>query len=303
MISTTTSNARPIHSVSVQSPAKINLSLEILGRRDDEFHEIRSLALGLDFNDTLRLDRADPGVVSLESDHPTLDTGETNLIVRTARLAAESAADSAGVRINLSKRIPLGAGLGGGSGNAASTLAALNRLWDLDRPDSELADWGASLGSDVPLFFSLPSAIVTGRGEQVRPVRLRWSGWVLLVFAGCEVSTRDVYASWSRDDSGYSIEDVATHLLEAETADDLAGLCVNELEPAVFRVSSRVRELAEAVAAYAPRTARVSGAGQTVFIPFDDPDEGEFIMSQLQSEHIGTERVLVRTMVGPLIIE
>ncbi len=303
MIAASTSNARSTPAAAAFSPAKINLSLEVLGRREDGYHDICSVVLGLDLNDTLRLESLDHPAIDLTCDHPTLPTDDRNLIVRAARAAAELTDHPAGVRIDLKKRIPLGAGLGGGSGNAASTLAALNTLWRLDRTDAELAECGARLGSDVPLFFSLPSAVITGRGERVRRVRLRWSGWVLLVFAGCEVSTEDVYASWSRDDSHDMNHDVAGDLAEAATADAIAELCANDLEAAVFRVAPRVRELHEAVTAKSPRAARITGAGQTVFVPFDDPEEGEFLRSTLHAHDIGTDSSLVHTMTGPLITQ
>lgn len=302
MIIASTSNARSIQTVSARSPAKINLSLELLGRREDGYHDIRSLVLGIDFNDTLRFECAEPGTISLRCDDPTLATDGSNLIVQAARALSASAPSAVGVRIDLSKRIPIGSGLGGGSGNAASTLAALNRLWGLDCSDADLATLGGELGSDVPLFFSLPSALITGRGERVRQTRLHWSGWVLLVFAGCPVSTREVYARWSRD-AGAGAVDVVDGLSEVQTADELAHLCVNELESAVFRVAPEVRDLHEAVRACSPRPVRISGAGQTAFIPFDDPEEGEFVRSQLQSKGIGTESRLVRTLTGPLAIE
>ncbi len=286
----------------VQSPAKINLTLEVLGRRADGYHDLRSVVAGIDLNDSLAFQRRTDATITLTCDDPDLPTDDRNLVVRAAQMLAKSTGCREGVSIELNKRIPLASGLGGGSGNAAATLAALNRLWGLRLGIEELSQMGAQLGSDVPLFFALPSARISGRGDEVERVDLGWSGWVLLVFAGCTVSTADVYAAWSADDLDDRDESPADAITQARTADEVAGLCRNDLEPAVFRVAPRVQELHKAIGARVQRPVRVSGAGQTVFIPFDDRTEAEDVRLKLQSEAIGTGSCLVRAWTDPLKI-
>ncbi len=303
MIVATVTNTTLVNAATTTSPAKINLTLQVTRRRDDGFHDIASDTLAAQLHDTIRFRRNTDGIIRLTCDHARLPTDQRNLIIRAARKLAELSATRYGADIELIKRIPLGAGLAGGSGNAAATLAALNHLWQLNLPDQQLASIGARLGSDVALFFALPSAHLAGRGERVHPIRLRWSGWVLLVFAGCPVSTKDVYAAWEPRDSAPCDHDLTRRVCDARTADELAGLCINQLEPAVFRVAPRVRDMFQALCPHLPRNARITGAGQTAFVLFDDPQEAEFVKSRLVSNALGTETCLVRTMTGPLTIE
>ena len=303
MIDTMTCTTPRVAAMSARSPAKINLVLDILGRRDDGFHQIRSLAVGVDLADEMRFEDRPNQPIHLTCDDPHVPTDHTNLAWRAGQALADRATHAAcGARIELHKRIPVGGGLGGGSSNAATALAALNRLWNCGLGAAELARMGADLGSDVPLFFHLPSSIVTGRGESVQPVTLSWSGWVLLVFAGVPVSTKDVYAAWS-DMGGPTTakhnEDRYAQIARGTSAREVSGLCSNDLEPAVFRVSPPVRRLHQAVRAHGAAHARVSGAGQTIFVLFDDPEEAEAFRLKLHSTRTGTGATLVKTLTAP----
>ena len=303
MIDTMTTNARRASVLTCQSPAKVNLYLEVLSRRDDGYHDIRSVVLGLDLTDTLSFSLTSDDQIELICDAPGLPTDGRNLVVQAAQQLSGRCTAGGGVRIELSKRIPVAAGLGGGSGNCAATLYALNRLWNLDLADAELSALGASVGSDVPLFFSLPASLISGRGERVEPFTMKWSGWVLLAFAGCEVSTKAVYDAWLSADSGGRSSDPVAAIAPVETATELAGLCRNDLELAVFRVAPRVSALRDAVETLAKRPVRVSGAGQAVFVLYDDQEEAEALRAVLQSRGIGIGLRLVRSMTGPLTIE
>lgn len=301
MTAPTMTNARSAAALCVRSPAKINLTLQVLGRRDDGFHDIRSVVLGVDLKDEVRVRCAEPGTLSLSCDHPSLPTGESNLILKAARALVERG-DAVGARIELLKRIPIAAGLGGGSSNAAATLLVLDRLWGLNLSGDEFLSIGQRLGSDVCLFFAMPAARIHGRGEKVEPIRLRWSGWILLVHAGQGVSTQDVYRSWSPDDSCSQRRDGVDPIVGASSADELAALCFNELEPAVFRVAPKVKALHESVGAAGAAHARISGAGQTVFVLFDERAEARSFRDKLVSSGIGTEAVVVRALTSPLEI-
>jgi 4-diphosphocytidyl-2-C-methyl-D-erythritol kinase len=158
--------------VVVWAPAKVNLFLEVLAKRADGYHEIATLLVAVSLYDTLEFKEEASGDVQLLSNHPNLSTGPDNLVCRAADLLRQRRGVRRGARIRLTKRIPLAAGLAGGSSDAAATLAGLNRLWGLGLADGELAALGADLGSDVPFFFSAPAAWCTGRGEQVTPLPL-----------------------------------------------------------------------------------------------------------------------------------
>ncbi|MGD8451332.1 MAG: hypothetical protein PVJ57_05885 [Phycisphaerae bacterium] len=150
------------------SPAKINLTLRVVGLRPDGFHEIESLVARVSLHDTITAHPAPDGRRTLSCDDPSLPTDRGNLALRAADELARATGSDFGVHLELAKRIPAGAGLGGGSSNAATTLALLNDLWSLGVAD--LARIGAALGSDVPLFFHSPLCILRGRGDQIEDV-------------------------------------------------------------------------------------------------------------------------------------
>ncbi|MCA9080691.1 MAG: 4-(cytidine 5'-diphospho)-2-C-methyl-D-erythritol kinase [Planctomycetaceae bacterium] len=161
----------------IEAPAKLNLFLEVLGRREDGFHDLETLMLSVGLYDSLRLAAADGGEIRLrlEGCHvplsAPLQVDDTNLVVRAARLLQTHTGSQQGVRIELTKRIPVEAGMGGGSSDAAATLVGLNRLWQLGLSSGELHALAAQLGSDVNFFLdSAPAALCHGRGEQIAMV-------------------------------------------------------------------------------------------------------------------------------------
>ncbi len=160
------------------APAKINLVLEVLGKRNDGYHEIRSIVQVISLCDTLSFELDD--VISLECDEPTLQTPD-NLVVRAAELLREVSGSKKGAKIRLEKRIPCAAGFAGGSSDAAATLLALNRLWNLEYTASDLVPLAANLGSDVPFFIHGGVALVEGRGEKVTPLEAWVPCWFVLL--------------------------------------------------------------------------------------------------------------------------
>src|SRR4030042_1811668 len=159
------------------APAKINLVLEVLGKRDDGYHEIRSLVQTISLCDVISFKPAD--VISLECSEPSLQTSD-NLVVQAAELLREVSGCHKGARIKLEKRIPWGAGLGGGSSDGATTLLALNKLWKLRLKTSDLMELAARLGSDVAFFIHGGAALIEGRGEKVTPLAVSVPRWFVL---------------------------------------------------------------------------------------------------------------------------
>lgn len=160
------------------APAKINLVLEVVGKRDDGYHEIRSLVQTISLCDVLSFELAD--AISLESTEASLQTAD-NLVVQAAELLKKVSGCQKGAKIKLEKRIPWGAGLGGGSSDAAITLLALNNLWELQLKASDLVELAAGLGSDVPFFVHRGTALVEGRGEKVMPLAASMPSWFVLL--------------------------------------------------------------------------------------------------------------------------
>ncbi len=162
---------RPFRSLTIRAPAKINLFLKILGKRRDGYHELLSLFLMVGLYDEIAFE-PDPRDLRLFVSDPALTTGDENLVIRAARLLAQRTGLEPKARIRLQKNIPMGAGLGGGSSDAAAALVGLNRLWRTGLSRSDLSHLGLQLGSDVPFFLKGPSALVGGRGERILPVVL-----------------------------------------------------------------------------------------------------------------------------------
>jgi 4-diphosphocytidyl-2-C-methyl-D-erythritol kinase len=180
------------------APAKINLVLEVLGKRDDSYHEIRSLVQTVNLCDVLAFELS--GDIYLKCSEPSLQTPD-NLVVRAAELLRKASGCDKGASIQLEKRIPLGAGLGGGSSDAAATLVALSQLWGLELTVADLAELAARLGSDVPFFIYGGAALIEGRGEKVTllPVS-RFGYFVMLVppLPRMPDKTRRLYSSLDR---------------------------------------------------------------------------------------------------------
>ena len=179
------------------APAKINLYLHIIGRRPDGFHELETLMASISLGDTLEIDLVSQGIEFTCSD-PTLSDAQDNLATRAAKLFLDEFKLATGVRIHLEKCVPVGAGLGGGSSDAAAVLLALRELTKIDCPDSKLAELAARLGSDIPFFIYQQPAICRGRGEIIEPVKLKESYQGLLVHPGFGVSTPWAYKTYAQ---------------------------------------------------------------------------------------------------------
>jgi 4-diphosphocytidyl-2-C-methyl-D-erythritol kinase len=180
------------------APAKINLYLHILGRRADGFHELETLMAPISLGDTLDIDLIPAGIEFTCSD-PALSDAQDNLATKAARVFLEEFKLTTGVRIHLEKAVPVGAGLGGGSSDAAAVLLALRELTGIGCADSKLAELAARLGSDIPFFIYRTPAVCRGRGEIIEPVRLKENYQGLLVHPGFGVSTPWCYKTYARN--------------------------------------------------------------------------------------------------------
>ncbi len=178
------------------APAKINLSLRVLARRPDGFHELETLMVPISLGDEIEVERCGEGI-EFSRDDETVPGDETNLVVRATRLFFKQTGLTGGVRIALTKRIPHGAGLGGGSSDAATTLVALNGLFGTNLGTEALAEMAAQLGSDIPFFIHRSAAMCRGRGEAVSPVDFPRELPLLLLKPPFPVPTPWAYSRWS----------------------------------------------------------------------------------------------------------
>ncbi|MFO1399420.1 MAG: 4-(cytidine 5'-diphospho)-2-C-methyl-D-erythritol kinase [Burkholderiales bacterium] len=262
------------------APAKINLFLHVTGRRADGYHLLESVFACIDFADTLTLAARADGAILRTHELAGIPADE-DLAVRAARALQMAAGVKHGVAIGVEKRIPQGAGLGGGSSDAASVLLGLNRLWRLDWPRARLAALGATLGADVPFFIGGEPAMVRGIGEQVSPVTLP-TQWVALAFPRCHVRTADVFAApeLTRD----------TPSAKMDVFSD--GYGRNDLAPVTAARFPAVAESLAALRTVSP-AARMSGSGACVFAACPTEDEARRALHALPA---GVDRRVCRTL-------
>ncbi len=175
-----------------ESPAKVNLRLEILKKREDGYHELRTVLQKINLHDLLHFSLKKEKGISITTDHPNLPVGKGNLAYQAVQSILKKSDYKGGVLINIKKRIPLGAGLGGGSSNAATALKAMNQLLKIDLPKKELMRMGLEIGADVPFFFLEGAAIASGIGEKLKKIELP-ELWYVLIYPNFEVSTRWAY--------------------------------------------------------------------------------------------------------------
>lgn len=264
--------------IEVSAPAKLNLTLEVVRRRDDGFHELRSIFLALDLVDTITVEGS-PSITVSCSD-PELETPE-NLVWRAAEALRKEAGVRTGALLTLVKRIPVAAGLGGGSSDAASTLLALNAHWNLGYPRARLREIGATLGSDIPFFLGTsPLALVTGRGEFLEPLHVPphlGSARFVLVKPPVGISAGAVYRAYpqARWSHGHDRTDTWFRELTAisSVGADRFPVPFNDLEAIALQVApeaSVARDLLVAAGATRPVMA---GSGSTFFTMVHSDDE------------------------------
>ncbi len=242
--------------VQVLAPAKINLSLRILGKRRDGFHEIETLIAPISLFDELEF-RQQSRWIDLTCDDPTVPNGDENLVVRAAKLFLEKTRCTGGISISLRKKIPHGAGLGGGSSDAASTLLALNRIFETNLPREALAKMAEEIGSDVPFFIFESAAMCKGRGELVVP-EISKNLSLLLLKPEFGVPTAWAYGHWEKSKPVPGIQ------YELQESDGRT--FVNDLERPVFEKFIFLAEMKHWLMEQ-PETAAamMSGSGSTMF--------------------------------------
>jgi 4-diphosphocytidyl-2-C-methyl-D-erythritol kinase len=259
------------------APAKINLTLGVGPRRPDGYHGIESLVARIELCDRLVVSERADDRITLFCDDPSVPADESNLALRAARALAGKAFDRkpggggrrAGASIELYKRIPAGAGLGGGSSDAATALLLLNDLWRTGLSRAELAALGASLGSDVPLFFHSSPCVLRGRGEIVEDLATRLSGWALLVTPLMHSSTPAVYRAFDEMPAAPRAHSLSAALQGLTSCEALMPLLYNDLEAPAFRVRPELKELADKLRAALGVAARMTGSGSAFYRLYD----------------------------------
>jgi len=275
----------------IKAPAKINLSLQVLGERPDGYHEIASVMAAVDLCDELRVaDRPDGGV-EFVCDDPRIPLNGRNLVCRAADLLGQLPTIQPAIRIELDKCIPAGAGLGGGSSDAAAALLVLVERWGLKLADGELVRLAGQLGSDVPFFLTCGTAVVTGRGEQVNLLNWRPPGWVLLIMPELEIRTAEVYAAWQGRDSRAGASGPWWQKPPTSVG-ELDRCCFNDLQPAAERVEPTLKQIRRELTDMGLGTVHLSGSGSAMFVLVEDVEQAHRWAEQVR------QRLKVATYVG-----
>ncbi|UZK03020.1 4-(cytidine 5'-diphospho)-2-C-methyl-D-erythritol kinase [Venatoribacter cucullus] len=259
--------------LSVPAPAKLNLMLHITGRRPDGYHNLQTLFQFLDYGDTLHFRRRDDNELTLV---PAIDgvPFEDNLIIRAARLLQQRAGKTCGADIRLDKTLPMGGGLGGGSSDAATTLLALNELWQLQLSPDELATLGLTLGADVPVFVKGAAAFAEGVGEQLTAVPELPEPWYLVVCPQVHVNTGKIFSheGLTRDTAPINIR---TALRQGGRND--CQQVVTVLYPEIGNALNLLNKLSPA---------KMTGTGACIFSSFGSEAEAIRVSDQLPAEYV-----------------
>jgi 4-diphosphocytidyl-2-C-methyl-D-erythritol kinase len=294
---------RSLSEITVFAPAKVNVILRILDRRPDGFHNLWSVMQTVALDDEVQIKlRADRQDIQLRCDATQLAADQSNLVYRAAAAVLARAQQSVGLDIELRKRIPMGAGLGGGSSDAAATIIGLNRLLQLDWFPAQMADVGQSLGSDVPFFLFAPSAFVSGRGETVRPVVVEEMRWVVLVNPGFGVDTKWAYQELAARRTTVTPLSPVQRELDRQSRVSWAQLIAaaeNDFEAPVFAAHGKLREIKRNLQAHGAEIALLSGSGATVFGVFANETRARLAQAHFVSDN--SMKVFVTpTCSGPL---
>ena len=255
------------------SPAKVNLFLHITGRRDDGYHEIQTAFQFLDYSDSLEFQVQQNSAIELLTPLKGVKN-ESNLIIRAAKCLQSHTDSKQGAKISIEKRLPIGGGLGGGSSNAATTLIALNHLWQTKLTTTKLAQLGLTLGADVPVFIHGYAAWAEGIGEKLTPISPA-EPWYVVIVPDCQVSTAEVFSSQelTRDCEPITISRF------------LSGEGKNVCEGVVLKNYSAISEAVNWLNRYGK--SRMSGTGACVFADFDSQIQAQQVLDDLPSHWQG----------------
>lgn len=258
-----------MHSIIVKAKAKINLTLDVIGKREDGYHELEMVMQSVNLQDTLSIKKIKAPVIRLDCNYSWLPTDERNIVYRAVKLYLETIGSTQGIAVHINKKIPVGAGLGGGSADAAATLVGLNRLFGMQLGKKKLMEMGLSLGADVPFCILRGTALAKGVGEKLTPVPGIHNAPILIVKPPFSVSTAKVYKNLELDkinhrpDTGKMLEALRNKDLE-----QVAMQMVNVLETVTIPMHPEIQAIKDEMMAQGAINALMSGSGCAVFAVF-----------------------------------
>lgn len=286
----------------IRAPAKINLTLRVIGKRADGYHLLDTIMLPVSLFDELDIRKArragtkkrgDVPLIKITCDHPSVPGDETNLAHRAAALLLKKARSQQPIEIHIRKRIPIGAGLGGGSTDAAATLVGLNRLLRLRFSARQLERIGLEIGADVPFFIRGRPARARGIGERLRRIRQVPRLWLVILYPGLAVSTAWVYQNLRIKLTKPSVNTSIANSLKSFVK--LGGLLINDLEAVTIKRYPEIRLLKHRLARAGAAAVLMSGSGSSVFGIFGSKRKAQDAFRRLRNEE-GAQTFLVRVL-------
>jgi 4-diphosphocytidyl-2-C-methyl-D-erythritol kinase len=275
--------------VEIDAPGKVNLILRVLDRRGDGYHNLWSVMQTVELADTVTVEEVPASGVTLTCEGADLPSGAGNLAYRAAECVLQRVGHAKGVRIQIRKRLPVAAGMGGGSSDAAATIRALAFLFHTRWSPKEMAELGQEIGSDVPFFFYGPTALVQGRGEQVAPLPLEGEGWLVLVNPGIAISTAWAYGQLA-DARARAGQAIRTPPVFSDAPDSsvkwakMVALMENDFGPVMEAAHPDLRDLRMRLLKLGAQAALLSGSGSTVFGVFPSEEAAKQAAHPLEEQ-------------------
>jgi len=273
----------------IKSFAKINLGLEVLSKRDDGYHNIRTLFQSISLHDEIEIEISSSGPIVLRGTDRSISWGRDNLVYKAAYIMKEQSMTDKGINIRVVKNIPAGAGLGGGSSNAAVTLLTLNKMLGLYLKKEELMEFGRGLGADVPYFMEGGLCVGAGRGDKISVIDDLPTFYCMLVFEGTPIPTKLIYSSSPKSLTSKGKD---SKIIEFLNTRGLGGL-ENDLEETVFHLYPQIKEVKSHISKMGAVLSLVSGTGSAVFGLFERKDKAEAAWESVKKVYSG---VLAETL-------
>lgn len=266
-----------VKTISLKAPAKVNYLLDVIRKREDGYHDLRMIMQRINLCDDIEITLTDKPEISVTCGKKGVPDGPGNIAWKAARTMLDMAATGQGAEISITKNIPVAAGLGGGSSDAASVLMGMNQLLNLNLNDQQLMEIGVKLGADVPFFIFKKTALAEGIGEQLQETAPMPKLWILLVNPGVHVSTAWVYQNLQLTNR----DELATIPKFFSTVNDVCAIFSNDLESVTIPAFPVIAEIRDKMLAMGATGAMMSGSGPTVFSVFTDFEMAETARGKL----------------------
>lgn len=267
----------------IDSYGKINLALDVLHKREDGYHEIRSIMQQISLSDSLEFKEQHTGV-SIQCDNGNVPLNEDNLIYKAWDKMSKIVGTKAGISVRINKNIPVAAGLAGGSGNGSATLLALNHIWGLKLELRELMEIGRTIGADIPFCLLGGTALAEGIGEKLTPIEPFNNKSILLINPGIEISSGYVYSLLRLKEERLPIDDLINHI-KADDIIKVGATLGNVMEDAILPKYPVIDEIKSRMVELGSLGSLMSGSGSSVFGIFEDPDRCEFAKNKLIGDY------------------